>query len=124
VPGPEEIPVATSRRLFVILGQVVAGWLIGFGAAFGGGVGDGWELVVIPLGNALGVWVVGVLAARRDGGFDPLATRALGAVLGGLAGSLLIVVLPGSGYEQLLLPMGGALLGYYLWRARPRRANA
>jgi hypothetical protein len=109
----------------VIVLQLIAGQLLGFGLAMGLGVGNGWELLVIPLGNTLGVWVVGALAARLRGTFvlrrDGL--RLLGAAVGSAIGVGLILLTPPWGFGQLLFPLLGALVGYYVAGALAQRPS-
>ena len=96
--------------------QFILGQLLGFGGAMAAGVGNGWELLVIPLGNTIGVFGIGAVAMRLSG-----ETRAktygihlTGTAIGSLLGVLLILVTPATGYNQVLYPLLGALLGYYL----------
>ena len=107
--------------------QLVAGHLLGFGVAYGLAIGNGWELVVIPLGNALGIWLVG-LAGRwiterrrpRDGGQRLVATL----VGSGAGAAILAVPRVAFGFEGLLLPLAGGMAGYYLaGLVGPRRAR-
>lgn len=109
-------------NLLVLLVQIILGLFLGFGVANALGVGNGWELVIIPLGNALGVWGIGALAAwqRQEFRVSLYRLRLLSALIGAFAGSLLILLTPPFGYAQLLMPLLGALLGYY--GIRPRRS--
>jgi len=103
-------------RLLIIFLQLLVGQLVGFVPAYRLGVGEGWELVVIALGYALGVWGVGALAdlARRRWSTDQAVVRLLGTLTGSFIGVLLIVITPAFGFAQLLLPLAGALSGYYI----------
>ena len=104
------------KTIGVMLLQFVLGQLLGFGGAMAAGVGNGWELLVIPAGNTLGVFGVGALAlwlgeeirARAYG------IRLVGTAVGSLLGVILILVTPATGYNQVFYPLLGALLGFYL----------
>lgn len=110
-----QIIIMVVIMIVVIVLQLIMGQLLGFGLAMGLGVGNGWELLVMPLGNTLGVWGVGALAARLQGTFAarPYGVRLLGAAVGSAIGVGLILVTPPFGFGQLLLPLLGALFGYY-----------
>ena len=102
--------------LLTIIGQLILGQLLGFGGAMVLGVGNGWELLVIPLGNVLGIWGIGVAMARLRGilGDHTIWLRLFGALIGSGLGVLLILATPATGFSQLLYPLFGALLGYYV----------
>lgn len=101
--------------LAVIVLQLIAGHLLGFGLAMGAGVGNGWELLVLPLGNTLGVWGVGALAVRLRGAFaaQRIWLRLIGTAVGSTIGVGVILLTPPLGYGQVLFPLVGAVLGYY-----------
>ncbi len=103
----------------IILIQFVAGQALGFGTAVALAIGDGWELVVIPIGNTFGVWGVGALAAnmRKTYATRAYGMRLLATAVGAALGTLIILVTPPTGFGQLLYPLVGALLGFY---AAPR----
>lgn len=100
--------------LLTILLQLVVGQILGFGGAMALNVGNGNELVVIPIGNALGVWLVGWAMARLRGLPHATGIRLFGALIGGGLGAGIILITPPTGFGQLLYPLLGALLGYYL----------
>ncbi len=106
----------TFITIVVILLQFVTGQILGFGVAFAFKVGNGWELVVMPIGNTLGVWGVGALAAAVRSTFSarPYAARLLGTAVGSAIGVVIILITPAIGYTQILFPLVGALLGFYL----------
>jgi hypothetical protein len=101
----------------VIVGalQFAAGQILAFALTVGLGLGNGAELVALPLGSTLGVWGVGQLAARwgapaRGSAQTRLISTAIGSAIGAV-----ILALPGVafGFAGLLLPLAAALLGYY-----------
>ena len=100
----------------IMLLQFFLGQLLGFGGAMAAGVGNGWELLVIPLGNTVGIFTVGALALRLGGETRtrPYGLRLAGTAVGSLLGVILILITPATGYNQVLYPLLGALLGYYL----------
>ena len=102
--------------LVIILLQFVAGQLLGFTSAYALGVGNGWELVVIPVGNTLGVWGVGAIAARLRGTFTARQynVRLLGTSIGSAIGIVTILLTPAIGFVQVFYLLAGAVLGFYL----------
>ncbi len=107
--------IIISLVVFVL--QFLAGQLLGFGIAFAAGVGNGWELVAIPIGNTLGVWGVGALAARIRNIYNKreFATRLIGTALGSALGIGAILITTATGFGQILYPLGAAIVGYYLF---------
>ncbi|MCP4168873.1 MAG: hypothetical protein GY759_23665 [Chloroflexi bacterium] len=103
-------------RIIIITLQIVIGQLLGFVPAYMLGVGDGWELVVIALGYVVGVWGVGTVAEilRRQFSIDQVVASLLGTFIGSFLGVLLILITPAFGFAQLLMPLTGAVLGYYI----------
>lgn len=102
--------------ILTLILQFVGGQLLGFGGAMALNAGNGMELVVIPLGNALGVWLVGMGMARirNNEAWSTLWLRLVGALIGGGLGVGIILLTPPTGFGQLLYPLLGALLGYYV----------
>ena len=100
----------------VMVLQFLLGQLLGFGGAMAAGVGNGWELFVIPLGNIVAVFGIGALALRLSGEVRvrPYVIRLVGTAVGGFLGVILILVTPATGFNQVLYPLLGAMLGYYL----------
>ena len=96
--------------------QLFIGQILGFGGAMALGVGDGMELFVIPIGNVVGVWGVGAIAALIQQMFDRQAflVRFIGTLIGGALGIGLILITPATGMGQVLYPLLIALLGYYV----------
>jgi hypothetical protein len=102
--------------IIVVAVQLVVGQLLGFGVAYYAGIGNGWELFVIPLGNILGVWGIGTIASwlRREVSIRSSLIQLGGTAVGGAIGLILIVLTPPTGMNQVIYPLIGALLGYYL----------
>ncbi len=102
--------------IVVVVLQYVAGQILGFGVAYAFQAGNGWELVVMPIGNTLGVWGVGAIASALRGTFSarPYGARLLGTAVGSAIGVVIILITPATGYVQILYPLVGALLGFYL----------
>lgn len=80
----------------IVMIQFITGQALGFGTAFGLGIGDGWELLVIPIGNTLGVWGVGTLVANMRKRYTARAygLRLLGTAVGAALGTLIILIPP------------------------------
>jgi hypothetical protein len=103
-------------NIIVILLQFVAGQFLGFGTALALGVGNGWELLVIPLGNTVGVFGVGAVALWLQGErwLRLYKIRLVGTAVGSALGAIIIRITPGTGMNQVFYPLLGALLGYYV----------
>jgi hypothetical protein len=80
----------------------------------GGAVSTALSTGMLGLGAALGVWLVGGAGARlRKIDFDReivIQNTLVGALLGVIA----IVITPATGFSQMLYPLTGALLGYWV----------
>jgi len=100
--------------IFVIFLQLIVGYLLGFVGAMALGVGNGWELLVIGVGNTLGVWGVGALAAKLRKSGKSYISSFLGTAVLTTLGIILILLTPATGIAQLLYPLLGALIGYYV----------
>ena len=101
--------------IVVVILQLVVGQTLGFGGALALGVGEGLELVVFVIGSVLGVWGVGAAAARLRGQFQSseMVARLIGAVVGSALGVGILLITPPMGFVKALLPLIGALVGYY-----------
>jgi len=100
--------------IVVIVLQFIIGYLLGFVSAMVLGVGNGWELLVIGIGNTLGVWGVGALAAKLRKSSQSMLGSLVGTAVFTALGIALILLTPATGFSQLLYPLVGALVGYYL----------
>lgn len=94
--------------------QFIFGYLLGFVGAMALGVGNGWELLVIGIGYTLGVWGVGALAAKLRKSGKSYISSFLGTAVCTILGIALILLTPATGFAQLLYPLVGAVIGYYL----------
>jgi hypothetical protein len=105
----------TIISIVVVILQFLLGQLLGFGTAISMPLPEGWELVVIPIGNILGVFGVGSIAAllrgERRGRLYKI--RLVGTIIGGVLGLILILITPATGLNQVFYPLVGALIGYY-----------
>ena len=112
--GLQKMNIIITSVVFVF--QFVVGLILGFSVAFALGIGDGWELVVIPLGNTIGVWGIGAIASALRSTFEkrPYLVRLIGTAVGSVIGVVVILITPAIGYGQVVYPLVGALLGYYL----------
>ena len=102
--------------IVVMFLQFVVGQYLGFGTAMALGVSGGWELLVIPVGNTVGVVGIGALAMWLHGErWQRLyMIRLVGTAVGSALGAILIRITPGTGLNQVFYPLVGALVGYYL----------
>jgi hypothetical protein len=113
----EEKPVSqTIRSVIALVIQVVLGYVLGFGI-YALGIGNGLELVALPLISTLVVWGVGFffakqLASKQDSG--SLVTGLVTTLLGSAVGVWLILQIGAVGFIGMFtLPLLGALFGYY-----------
>ncbi|MBV7334294.1 hypothetical protein KFU94_39870 [Chloroflexi bacterium TSY] len=57
------------KRFLILIVQVIlqfiAGYILGFLVPYFGGIGNGLELIAIPIGDLLGVWGVGTIIQRH-----------------------------------------------------------
>ncbi len=82
-----------------------------FLGAFVTGIGNGAELIAIPILHTLGVWSSGILVLKiKKKLYFSLFLRTLA---GSFVGVGLILITPAIGYVQLLFPLVGAILGFY-----------
>jgi len=104
------------RVILILIMQFIAANLLGFIPAVALGVGNGWELVVFILGFSLGVWGVGILAARLNKPIQPRkqVLRLAATLLVSALGVVVILLTPAIGFIRLLYPLAGAFIGYYL----------
>jgi hypothetical protein len=102
--------------IVVIVIQLFVGQILGFSLLFALGIGNGWELMAIPIAMTIGVWGVGALAAKLRGNFvsREYVVRLAGTAVAAALGIGLILMTPATGYNQLLYPLFGALLGFYI----------
>ena len=102
--------------VIAVILQFVVGQYLGFGVVLGLGIGGGWELLVIPVGNMVGVFGVGAVAMwlRGERWRRLYMIRLVGTAVGSAFGAILIRITPGTGMNQVFYPLVGALLGYYL----------
>ena len=107
--------VNTLWRVVIIFLQLFIGLLLGWIPAYALGIGNGWELVAIAIGNTLGIWGIGVLGALLRHRFEThqAIISLIGTLVGGLVGVLIILMTPAIGFAQLLYPLVGGIVGYY-----------
>src|SRR5262245_33704666 len=103
------------RQMAQMFGQLVAGYVLGFGGAFVTQAGDGLQLVLFPAGFTLGVWGFGALAALLTQQFamPDLMRRLLGTAVGSAVGILTLLIIGPLGFVGILFSLFGALVGYY-----------
>ncbi|HRJ43703.1 MAG: hypothetical protein KJZ86_26620 [Caldilineaceae bacterium] len=109
-------PILTIIIAALVLAlQIVAGQILGLGGAMATGAGNGWELLLFALGDTIGVWTMGALAARLQGTFSAylFQIRLLGTAVGSALGVVAILITPATGFGQMLYPLAGTLIGYY-----------
>ena len=102
--------------IITVISQLIVGQILGFGVAMAVSAGNGWELVVMSIGNVIGVWGVGTLVAvlRKSYEQRPLLIKLAGTAVGSVVGVAVILITPAIGGIQIAFPLVGAILGYYL----------
>ena len=104
------------KAVIVLIVQVILGYILQVGVYFVG-IGDGLEMIVLPVVSTLAVWGVGVAMTRRSsalsGGLSIVA-RLITTGLGSGFGVWLIMQIGAVGFIGIFaLPLLGALFGYY-----------
>ena len=101
-----------------LLAQVILAYVLGFAVPYFGGIGNGLELIAIPIGVALGVWLGGwfVMEGRPSIRLRLKRVKRLVATLIGAGVATLPLAIPGVvfGFAGLLLPLVGAMIGFYV----------
>lgn len=101
------------HRPMIVIAQSIAAWILGFVVVYALGIGNGWEIVAIPVMMTVGVWSAGAVVERdRRNSRTVLRMLAL-SLLGGLVMATGIFRFAG-----IFLPMAGAFFGYYLHDVR------
>ncbi len=102
--------------ILIIVGQIILGYLLGFILSYFAGIGNGWELISMPIGYTIGVWGVGALVAKLRNHFDRshYAIRFWGTAVCAAIGTAIILLTPPTGMTQILYPFFGAMIGFYL----------
>lgn len=103
-------------QIIILALQLLAANLLGFVPAIAMGIGNGWELLVFILGFSLGVWGVGVLAARLRKSYQARSQgiRLMATLLFCALGVVVILLTPAIGFVRILYPLVGAFIGFYL----------
>jgi len=101
------------KNVLTIIVQFIAACILGFTVPWNLGIGNGLELIAIPIGMALGVWLAGIIAypANKKQFIFALLGAAIGAV---------ILAIPNIafGFIGILLPLIGAFAGYYYYQSK------
>lgn len=99
--------------VLLVLLQIASGLLLGFAVTYVLGFDNPMKLLVIGTGTGLGVWGVGATAQFR-GSASPSFWSLVMTVSGAFLGVLVILFAVPFSFAALLLPLLGALVGYYL----------
>ena len=106
------------KNVLTIIVQFIAACILGFTVPWNLGIGNGLELIAIPIGMALGVWLAGLIAypANKKQFIFALLGAAIGAV---------ILAIPNIafGFIGILLPLIGAFAGYYYYQSKLRMSE-
>ena len=106
------------KNVLTVIVQFIAAWILGFAVPWFLGIANGLELIAIPIGMALGVWLAGLIAypANKKQFIFALLVAAIGAV---------ILAIPNIafGFIGLLLPLIGAFAGYYYYQSELRMSE-
>lgn len=108
-----------TQRIVTIVAQLVFCWVIAILSYIALPIGNGWELIVLPLLFAIEVVFIGWAAGRLFG--NPLTVTPMlfvGALILSILGAAVLNIPRAWGFQGLLFPIVGAILGYQLvlWR--------
>lgn len=105
----------TISSVLTLVAQIVISYLLEFGL-YVIGIGNGVELMALPLMSTLAVWGIGHFFAKRHAGSALVSLVA--TLLGSALGVWLIWQIGAVGFIGLFtLPLLGALFGYYFGRS-------
>ena len=96
--------------------QLVFGFLIGFGGTWSVDLETFREIFLFSIGSVLGVWGVGSIFKEIEGGssFRKHLVRLLNSMMGSSFGALLVIQINTiDATDDFVLPLFGALIGYY-----------
>ena len=105
----------TTQRLVTIVAQFVFCWVIAILSYVALSIGNGWELIILPLLFAIVVVFIGWAAGRLFG--NPLSVtpmRFAGALILSILGAAILNIPGAWGFQGLLFPIFGAMIGYQL----------
>ncbi|MBW2985329.1 hypothetical protein KY313_01610 [Candidatus Woesearchaeota archaeon] len=96
-----------------IILQIIIGHLLAFFGTFAAGIGNGWELIVWPFWNILGVWGVGAIIAKWGKTFNK--KQYISTLIGTIIGSTIGTVMMANSLGLFVFnPLIGALIGFYV----------
>ena len=109
------------RSFIILIVQLVLGYILQIGVYFVG-IGNGLEMIALPVVSTLAVWGAGVAMTRRSstlsGSLSVLA-RLITTGLGSAFAVWLIIRIGAVGFVGIFaLPLLGALFGYYFVTAQ------
>ncbi|MCB0037550.1 MAG: hypothetical protein KDE51_26145 [Anaerolineales bacterium] len=107
---------STITTLVTILLQLILSYLLWFTIVTLFSLGNGREITIFPVTTVIGVWGVGQAAAKILGRYQNRAAliRLGTTILGTILGIVAIYATPAIGFAQILFPLIGSMLGYYL----------
>ena len=104
----------TISSVLTLVAQIVISYLLEFGL-YVIGIGNGVELMALPLMSTLAVWGIGRFFAKQSGS---AVVSLVTTLLGSAVGVWLIWQIGAVGFIGLFtLPLLGALFGYYFGRS-------
>lgn len=96
------------KLIFLTILQIIGAYGLGIIIPYALGIGNGWELLAIPLGTSIGVWLPAYFIQKSSW------KLFLGSIIGGFIGMFLINnVIPAMGFLGLLFPVAGTFVGFY-----------
>ncbi len=107
------------QKIVTLVTQFIFSWIIGTVSFIAVPIGNGWELVSLPIFFSIGVCAAGWLVARLFK--NPISltpTIFLWTLLFSGLGSAILMIPRAWGLQGLLLPILGAMAGYHLMLAR------
>lgn len=101
------------KKILTIIVQIVLSYVLGFIAPYALGIGNGLELIAIPIGMALGVCLAGMIAYPLN--WKKFLASLIGA---GIGSAILSIPNVAFGFAGLLMPFIGAMAGFYLVKTK------
>ena len=96
------------KKILIVVLQIIGAFGVGIIIPYSLGIGNGLELIVIPIATGLGIWLPAYFLEKIHWKY------LLGAILGGFIGMFLINnVIPPMGFTGVLLPIVGSFIGFY-----------
>ncbi len=107
-PKHGSLRIMTNNKIITIIAQFILG-LIAVLIVYFAGIGNGWELLAMPIGCT----IAALLGGRLTG--DTMTTQStIAALVGSGIGAAILLIPIAWGFVGVLLPVIGAVVGYQI----------